>query len=102
MLGVLTKSNFDPHLNDIFQVHTETVGVVDIQLVEITGKKTAVTEGFSLIFHGSKDKELGQRIYRITHPKMGEMELFLVPVTYHKTDGMYYQAVFNRLVEKKN
>jgi hypothetical protein len=30
---------------------------------------------------------------------MGEFDLFLVPITYGKMDAVYYQAVFNRLLE---
>jgi hypothetical protein len=32
---------------------------------------------------------------------MGEFNLFLGPVVTEETDGVYYQAVFTRLVEKK-
>jgi hypothetical protein len=32
---------------------------------------------------------------------MGEIDLFLVPITSEKQDAQYYQAVFSRLVEKK-
>jgi len=32
---------------------------------------------------------------------MGEVDLFLVPVVHEKQDALYYEAVFNRLLEKK-
>jgi hypothetical protein len=101
MSKVLEKSHFDPHLNTTFSVHPESGEKVDIELVKIDEHKTPHTEGFSLIFRGPNDKPFGQSSHKVKHPKMGEIDLFLAPIAYNKFDGMYYQAVFNRLIEKK-
>jgi hypothetical protein len=99
MIEDLKKSDFDPYLNDKFEVHTASVGVVEVELIEVTDISRKNVEGFSLVFGGPLGKPFEQRIHKIKHPKMGEISLFLVPITYGKMDAMYYQAVFNRLLE---
>lgn len=98
MIESLKKASFDPHLNSKFEIHTDSVGVVEVELVEITEANHPGQETFSLIFRGSKDKVFDQKIHKVKHPKMGEFDLFLVPITYGKQDGMYYQAIFSRLL----
>lgn len=95
----LKKSTFDPYLNDKFEVHTESVGVVEVELIEVTDISQQNVEGFSLVFKGPLEKPFEQRIHKITHAKMGETALFLVPITFGKMDAMYYQALFNRVLE---
>ncbi|MCP4695065.1 MAG: hypothetical protein GY859_43965 [Desulfobacterales bacterium] len=100
MIESLTKASFDPYLNETFEVHTESVGVVEVALVETTETKHDNMESFSAIFRGPLEKPFEQKIHGLKHPKMGEFDLFLVPINYNKPDAMYYQAVFNRIVEK--
>jgi hypothetical protein len=100
MIEDLKKSSFDPYLNEKFEVHTESVGVVEVELIEVTDTSRENLEGFSLVFKGPLEKSFEQRIHKIKHPKMGENTLFLVPIAYGKMDAMYYQAVFNRLIEE--
>ncbi len=102
MIDALTlhKATFDPYLNEIFTVHSPVVGNQEVVLVELTEKNHPGQECFSLIFRGPKEPAMNQMIYTLTHPKMGEFQLFMVPVQYGKPDGIYYQAVFNRLLEK--
>jgi hypothetical protein len=100
MAELLKKSSFDPHLNDKFKIHTESVGVVEVELVEITEKNTEKVECFSLIFKGPKDKEFEQNTHKVDHVKMGKFDLFIVPIISEKQDGIYYQAIFNRLIKK--
>lgn len=54
-------------------------------------------ESFSLVFRASPGDEVGHDTYRMKHEKLGEFDLFIGPVMYGKQDGVYYQAVFNRL-----
>ena len=98
-ISELKKSNFDPHLNSKFEVHTQSVGVVEVELIEITDDSKEYVENFSLIFKGPMEKPFEQRIHTMKHPEMGELDLFLVPITYGKMDAMYYQAVFSRVLE---
>jgi hypothetical protein len=99
MSELLHKADFDPYINDKFEVHTDSIGVVEVELIEITDTGKDYMECFSLIFKGPMDKGFIQKIYTVKHPEMGELVLFLVPITYGKMDAMYYQAVFSRLLE---
>ncbi len=100
MIDTLHKSSFEPYVNDTFIVHNQIVGDQEVILAELTEKNYPGQECFSLFFRGPKQPVMQQMIYTLTHPKMGDIELFLVPVQYPKQDGIYYQAAFNRLIEK--
>lgn len=95
----LVKSSFDPHLNTDFEIHPESSDKVGVELVEISDQSNEQIDGFSLVFKGPIDNVLPQSIYKLTHDKVGEISLFLVPVIYGKTDATYYESVFSRLKE---
>lgn len=97
----LKKTSFDPHLNSKFEITTEAEGVVEAELVEVSEHNRENLECFSLLFKVSKDKFFDQKIYKVNHPKMGEIDLFLTPVVHRDQDALYYESVFNRLIEKK-
>lgn len=97
----LKKSSFESHLNGTFGVHTETGEVVEVELVEVCDHNRENIESFSLLFKGSKEKFFDQKLYKVNHAEMGELDLFLVPVVHEKQDAFYYEAVFSRLIEKK-
>ena len=95
MLDTLNYEDYAEYLNTKFQL-TE-IGV-EIELVEILEKiTTAEQEMFSLIFCGSKDNFLEQKIYQIHHEKLGDGGLFLVPIALD-ANGYKYEAGFNRLI----
>jgi hypothetical protein len=98
----LKKSSFDPHVNDKFEVNTDIHGVVEVKLVEVSEHNRENLECFSLLFKGPKDQLFDQKIYKVRHDKMGELDLFLVPVVHTKQDAFYYESVFNRLIEEKS
>jgi len=54
-------------------------------------------ESFSLLFLGSEDRVLPQKIYSFEQEKTGRFDLFIVPVG-KRADGVEYEAVFSRLV----
>jgi hypothetical protein len=99
-IRTLSKPDFHPHLNTKFEIYTDSLGVVEAELIDITETKYENQESFSLIFSTNKDKVFEQKIYRIKHPEMGEMELFMVPVASPKKDELHYQVVFSRLLEE--
>ena len=96
----LHKSSFDPHLNTMFEIYTDYAGVVEAELVEISEHNKENLECFSLLFKVPRDKFFDQKMYKVMHPEMGEINLFLVPVVHTKQDSYYYESVFNRLIEK--
>jgi len=51
-------------------------------------------EAFSIVFRGESSLKLEQKIYRISHNTMGDMELFIVPIG-PDDKGMRYEAVFS-------
>jgi hypothetical protein len=54
-------------------------------------------KNFSLLFRGPLAPVLPQCIYHLNHDTLGSMEIFLVPVG-PDSEGMQYEAVFNRLL----
>jgi hypothetical protein len=51
-------------------------------------------ESFSLLFHAPRNWRVPQRIYRVTHPAIGEADIFLVPIG-PDAKGMRLEAIFN-------
>jgi hypothetical protein len=49
---------------------------------------------FSLLFRGPRRPVLPQRIYTLTHPGVGDLILFLVPVQ-GGPEGISYEAIVN-------
>ena len=107
----ITYENFTGQLNTKFKITlgealeglegadlcpTET----EVELVEAVKKETDATEGFSLLFQGPQNVFLNQQTHKFNHDKIGDFELFIVPVG--KNDSGYqYEAIINRLKENK-
>ena len=96
MLNHLKHASYESLLNDIFQIPLDDGGAVDLQLKYVSDLKSHSPkyDSFSIEFQGPHDFLLPQRIYPLTHDKMGAFSLFLVPVE-EVADGYIYQAVFN-------
>lgn len=95
MLDNLKYEEYADELNTKFIVAETSI---ELELIEVTDKKsTHQQEMFSLIFLGAKDNFLEQKIYKLRHEKLGEGDLFLVPVA-EKSDGYQYEAGFNRII----
>lgn len=104
MADGLTKETFSRHLGKRFRIQVEPGREVEMELTEATtlgageGPKNRPEsfrpEPFSIVFRGPKDSLLPQRIYRVSHPEMGEHDIFLVPIGADE-EGLRYEAVFN-------
>lgn len=107
MLESLERNSFSPHVGEPFQLEIEAGQEVELVLREVKSlgspprpgeepktKGRLSREPFSLLFHGPKDPSFPQRTYRIRHPVMGEIHVFLVPVGPDE-DGLCYEAIFN-------
>ena len=83
-------------LNDTFTITHEGTDHA-VQLIEAK-KFASGAEGdrvpFSLLFRGPEGMDLPQAIYQVAHDKLGDGEIFLVPLGPGK-EGMLYEAVFN-------
>ncbi|HSK72350.1 MAG TPA: hypothetical protein VK892_11675, partial [Pyrinomonadaceae bacterium] len=72
----------------------------EIELVEVTEPTVTPSQMFySLFFLGNGDFMLPQGTYRLNHERLGEMEIFLVPVA-REAEGFKYEAVFNLLSDE--
>lgn len=101
MPETLSKESFAEHLNTKFRVllGTENAREVELELAEIAEFPTLThsrsdVERFSLYFYGPGDFFLPQSTYRLAHERMGEHDIFLVPVA-HEPRGLRYEAVFS-------
>lgn len=86
------------YLHSAFEVDA-AAGLVPIELVEVKeGKFSPRVENFSLLFRGPMSPFFPQGMYRLIHPKLGELSIFLVPIG-PNSGGMEYEAVFNRVLD---
>lgn len=92
-----TMERFEPLLGQAFEIGDGT-GTLRVTLVEVTNLREAQGAGmrsrqFSLVWRGPPGARLPQKIYTMTHPQIGAVDLFLVTI---RTDdeGTRYEAVF--------
>ena len=98
MLDELTWDRFYGCLNTAFRLMDGPVAGLALNLAQVSELRTNQKyEMFSLLFDGPAEYPLQQRIYRLEHDQLGQIELFLVPVGRDK-EVFHYEAVFNRLV----
>ncbi len=98
MPASLTEKEFSQHLHSQFQLKLAD-GELQLELVEVKGypagpNEQSGMERFSIFFNGPGDIRLPQHVYQLAHERMGEFELFLVPVS-GDDKGYRYEAVFN-------
>jgi hypothetical protein len=94
-----TETEFTKNLNTNFRVVVEAPKPIDLKLVAVTPRPSGPTEEagmerFSAVFSGPRDIFLPQQTYRVSHPEMGEFDLFLVAIG-QEADGFRYEAVYN-------
>jgi hypothetical protein len=93
----LTHEEFAKNANTKFHVKLDENTRVELELTEISELKLHPhQEEFAVVFRGPLDMYLGQGVGSFTHDQMGQFELFVVPIRQDE-QGIYYQAVFNRL-----
>ena len=99
---VLSHEIFSQYKNTKFQVKIDEERAAELELTEVSDLKLyPKQEEFSVIFRGPLDLFLGQGLRPFTHERMGQFELFLVPIG--KDDrGFNYEAIFNRIREAKS
>ncbi len=91
MLDALTIEDFRRLLHDRFRVVPDDTAAFEVELVEVTEipREPGGRAPFSLVFRGGPNPPLPQRIYRVEHDKLGELDLFLVPIAVDQ-----YEAIF--------
>jgi uncharacterized protein DUF6916 len=93
-----TEKEFSKHVGTKFQT-TIDEREIQLELTEVKGYSSAENEEqgmerFSLFFMGPVDIKLPQQTFQMQHEKMGEIFLFLVPISMNEK-GFRYEAVFN-------
>jgi hypothetical protein len=94
----LTEQEFSQHVGTTFQL-TLDQQKIELNLAEVKGylpgsNEQTGMERFSVFFEGPAESRLPQTTYHLKHERMGEFDLFLVPIA--KNDqGFRYEAVFN-------
>jgi hypothetical protein len=97
MLANLNSRSFCEHLHTTFQVRIPGTASLPLELIEVSDKEQSPkVEQFSLIFRGPLTPHFAQGTYTFQHEKLGEFDLFAVPLGSDPV-GMSYQVVFNRL-----
>lgn len=95
------QEEFARCVDEKFSVTGDPAGAFDIRLVDVNGRtNTPGQEIFALLFHGPRAPYLPQGIHKLVNERLGELDIFLVPVG-QDSDGFQYEAVFNRLVPPK-
>lgn len=71
----------------------------ELELVSVTDLGSSPRQiQFSVVFLGPLTAPIQQGVYRVEHDKLGDLDLFLVPIGRDK-DGVRYEAIFNRFIE---
>lgn len=92
----LTLARFEPLVGSRFTLRLADDAELPARLIEARAGRSAGLEGrppFSLTFEAPPEPALPQRIYRLEHPQLDPVELFLVPVARSAT-ALHYEAVF--------
>jgi hypothetical protein len=103
-LDSLTAAHFREIQGTRFQV-THGPASHEFELVNVTefpgAAQGTFRKPFSIVFHGPLDPVLPQGTHRLEHAKLGELDLFLVPVGPNEPSApgeapaaMRYEAVF--------
>ncbi len=94
----LTEQEFSKHVDTQFKIALAE-SELSLTLVEVKAYMPGENEQdgmerFSVFFDGPGDIRLPQQTYRLEHDKMGELDIFLTPIS---GDGQRfrYEAVFN-------
>lgn len=98
----ISQQEFAGSINTTFKLKTGDSTQCDLELISLEDTSLAPHhEQFSVEFRGPADVVLRQSTYLLEHEKLGALNIFLVPVRRDK-NGVYYEAVFNRLRERKS
>lgn len=94
-----TEAEFRQNLNTPFRIHVNAPKPIDLTLVAVESRPSEVREQqgmerFSVFFLSPLEFLLPQSTYWLSHPRMGEFDLFLVPIR-QDSNGYRYEGVYN-------
>jgi hypothetical protein len=89
---------FQNCLNTYFLSTDENGREVELLLTRVSDLLTTHnSQSFSILYQGPVGHLMPQRIYHLSHPQLGEFDIFMVPVA-RQADGFLYEAVFNQIL----
>jgi len=100
MQAEANSSTFEPYIQETFRIYPPDGEAIETQLIEVKvlgADSDAVTTEripFSILFKGPATPVLAQNTYHLEHAKLGNLDLFLVPIGPDESGGMRYEAVF--------
>jgi hypothetical protein len=95
-LATVRCEQFAACLNHDFEI-VFTDGVLPVKLSgarPLGVRPESIREPFSLVFVAGRPLRLPQGTYKMRHPQLGEMEIFLVQIAGDQTSSTF-EAVFN-------
>jgi hypothetical protein len=96
----LTHEEFAQHAGTTFHAQVDENTNVPLELTQVSELKLyPQQEEFTLEFRGPLNMFLDQGVRNFKHERMGQFELFIVPVK-QDAEGFYYEAIFNRISEQ--
>ena len=99
----LKLETFTDHVDSTFTVDAGGTPVELVLFLAEPAKATPKGPGvpdtiredpFSLLFRGPNEMTLDQRIYSMKHDTLGELALFIVPIS-QDANGMVYESLIN-------
>jgi hypothetical protein len=99
MSEMQTEAEFTKQVNTKFRLVVDVPQTIELTLVSviprtIEANEQAGMERFSAMFMGPLEIFIPQQTYRLSHPEMGEFDIFLVPLG-PDGEGFRYEAVYN-------
>jgi len=92
-------TSFTEQVDSTFEVMDVPPTSFELKLTRVVEHaKTEHNEAFSVFFLGPPDRFMSQGTRKIKHHKLGELEIFLVPVT-KTNEGFEYEAAFNTILK---
>lgn len=95
-LATVRCAQFAACLDQDFEI-VFTDGVLPVKLSEarpLGVRPESIREPFALTFVAGRPLRLPQGIYKLRHPNLGEMEIFLVQIAVDQSSSTF-EAVFN-------
>lgn len=96
----LTYENTNQYTGDTFTLTFDNGLVIDLVLEEVKVimekhlQPRMKRDAFAWYFRGPRTPQLPQNTYTMTHEKLGELRIFLVPLSAPE-QGVEYEALFN-------
>ena len=103
---MFTKATFDPYVGGVFQTPDARGRMISLTLLSATTVKSTAkistgtapdTDSFSLMFKADRALPPFTSIYKISHPALGDFDLFLTLHSDATAKSPIYEAVFNHL-----